>query len=80
MNDVVFQLQEGIIIMLIGMGVVFAFLTIMVGAMTIMGRVIQKLNMLYPEPVEESKPPVRSASADDDERIAVAIAAVMARS
>lgn len=78
MSDVVFQFEEGLIIMLIGMGVVFLFLGIMVASMGVMGRVLQKINLLYPEPVEE---PATAASApqEDDECVAVAIAAVMAR-
>lgn len=78
MNNVVFQFEEGLIIMLIGMGVVFLFLGVMVLSMEIMGRVLQKLNRLYPEPVEEPTSAV-CAPTEDTERIAVAIAAVMAR-
>lgn len=79
MNEVIFQIEEGVIVMLIGMGVVFIFLAILVYAMGIMSKFIQKFNLLYPEPVEEERKSAKSSAANENEAVAVAIAAVMAR-
>jgi len=72
-------LQEGLIAMCIGMGVVLSFLVILIFAMGIMSRVVGYLNKIFPEEVAAPAKAKKSASAKEDEQIAVAIAAVMAR-
>lgn len=74
-------LEEGLIAMCIGMGVVLSFLIILIFAMSIMSRVVGYLNKIFPEVVAApAKAKSKSASnAKEDEQIAVAIAAVMAR-
>ncbi len=72
-------LEQGLIAMFIGMGVVLAFLVILIGAMGVMSNVVGYLNKIFPEVVAvptKSKP---SSAAKQDEQIAIAIAAVMAR-
>ncbi len=68
-------LEDGVIITLIGMGMVFSFLTILVFAMNIMAVVIRYLNTKFPEVIPEMAAPKRSAN--DDSAVALAIAAVM---
>ena len=68
-------LEDGVIITLIGMGMVFAFLTILVFAMNIMAVVIRYLNTKFPEVVPEIASPKRAVN--DDSAVALAIAAVM---
>ena len=63
--------------MMVGMGIVFSFLVIMVCAMLIMSNVVAWLNKVCPLPVAEVKQ-VKKAAADDSE-IAVAIAVAMAQ-
>lgn len=67
-------LSDGIVIMLIGMGVVFSFLVILVFAMIIMSKVVIYLNKIFPELVEV---PVVKKVATDDEAVAVAVLAAV---
>ena len=68
------MIGEGFELMLVGMGVVFSFLILMVMLMRVSGAVLSRL----PEP-EEVKPPVtrpgRGSSAEAAAKLAVAIAA-----
>ncbi len=64
-------LEEGVIVMLAGMAVVFTFLVILVAAMFVMGVIVKKLNELFPVKVLETAPGI--------DEIAVAIAAVLNR-
>jgi len=71
-------LTEGFALMIIGMGTVLTFLCVLILAMYIMSAIVGYLNKIYPEKVaviEKSKP----AAVREDEAIAVAIAAVMAK-
>ena len=67
------MLNEGIALMLTGMGTVFSFLVILWFAVTYMGKIVMKLNELFPEQVETVKQVVKPASSDVE--IAIAIAA-----
>lgn len=72
------MLEEGLFIMLLGIGFVLAFLCILIFAMMIMAKVVGWLNKLFPEQVfVVEKTSKRSAS--DDEAIAVALAVIKAR-
>lgn len=66
-------LKEGAIIMVIGMGTVFVFLTIMIGAMNINEIVLKFIGKYFPEEVPEVKTTKKKAETSDDE-IALAIA------
>ena len=69
-------LEDGAIITVIGMGMVFAFLTILVFAMQLMAIVMRYLNKKFPAAVPEIAAPRRQGN--DDSAVALAIAAVMA--
>lgn len=73
------NLENGLVILGMGMGFVLCFLAILIFAMGILKRVVSYLNKLFPEAVEEVKTSVKKASANVDEAIAVAIAAIMAK-
>ncbi len=69
-------LTQGLAIMFIGMGTVFAFLCIMIVAMHAMSGVVAKLNKLFPEVVPQAAGVKKVVSSADDE-VAVAIAAAI---
>ena len=72
-------LENGLILLVMGMGFVLCFLTILIFSMGIMSKIVLWLNKLFPEAVEEVKTAAKKASANVDEAIAVAIAAIMAK-
>lgn len=74
------NIQDGVVIMLIGMGVVFLFLTIMVFVMDWTSKLILKLNEIFPEEIEEEKPSKKQKRTDDSEvALAIAIACAQRR-
>ena len=66
-------LKEGVIVMVIGMGTVFFFLTIMIGAMNINEKVLKFVGKYFPEEIPEVKTKKKKVESNDDE-IALAIA------
>lgn len=72
-------LEEGLIAMCIGMGVVFTFLIVLIIAMHIMSKVVIWLNGIFPEKIETPAKGKKSDSGKEEEQIAVAIAAIMAK-
>ena len=75
MNEI---LSEGLALMCIGMGTVLLFLCILIQSMNIMSVCVLKLNEWFPEAVPASAGP-KPAATSNDEAIAVAIAAAVAR-
>jgi len=64
---------QGGVTMIVGMGIVFSFLVILVFAMLIMTKCVLFINKICPEAVEEPKK-VKKAAASDDSETALAIA------
>ncbi len=79
MEQFILHLEEGSILLGIGMGVVFAFLCIMVVAMKGMSVVVKWLNQLFPEEVEVVEKKGTKKNVSEDEAIAVAIAVARAQ-
>ena len=73
------NLENGLALLLIGMGTVLAFLTLLIFCMRIMSKVVSWLNKIFPEAVDEVKSAAKKAASNIDEAIAVAIAAIMAK-
>ena len=73
------NLENGLALLLIGMGTVLAFLTLLIFAMMIMSKVVGWLNKIFPEAVEEVKSAAKKVASNVDEAIAVAIAAIIAK-
>ncbi len=71
----------GLTLMAIGMGTVLAFLCILIASMRIMSKIVLYLNEIFPEKIEVTNTNTNKkvASNSDDEAIAVALAAIMAR-
>ena len=72
-------LKDGIFVMIIGMGTVFIFLSIMIVAMNLNGKILKIVNKYFPEEIPVEKSNKKTAKKDDAE-IAVAIACAIARS
>ncbi len=70
-------LKDGVFVMVIGMGTVFIFLTIMIFAMNINSKILQIVNKYFPEEIPEEKKPRKNTS-KDEEAIALAIACAFA--
>lgn len=73
------NLMLGLTLMAIGMGTVLAFLCILIASMRIMSKIVLYLNEIFPEKVEVTTSAKKSASNSDEEAIAVALAAIMAK-
>ncbi len=68
-------LEQGFVILTIGMGVVFAFLLLLVFAMSVMSKIVGYLNTIWPE--EQEKVATKVVRRDpDEENIAIAIASL----
>lgn len=76
MNEI---LSEGLVMMCIGMGTVLLFLCTLIIAMTVMSVVVAQLNKLFPEviPAAAGAKPINTSN---DEAVAIAIAAAIAKS
>lgn len=72
-------LENGLILLVMGMGFVLCFLTILIFSMRIMSKIVLWLNKIFPEAVEEIKTTAKKVSSNVDEAIAVAIAAIIAQ-
>lgn len=80
MENFINNAQDGIVIMLIGMGVVFLFLVIMVFVMGWTSKLVLKLNEMFPEEIQEERPTKKQAGNNDSEiALAIAIACVQRR-
>lgn len=69
----------GFTLMGIGMGTVLLFLCVLIGSMRIMSTIVLYLSKIFPEKVETVQKAVKKVVSNDDEAIAVALAAIMAR-
>ncbi len=78
--DQAFLLKEGGILMVVGMLIVYGFLLVLVGAMSL-SKFFQRFSYLLPDdkPTVAKKPAVAAGAADDDVRIAIAIASAKMR-
>lgn len=71
--------ENGLILLVMGMGFVLTFLVILICSMGIMSKFVGYLNKIFPEAVEEVKTTVKKASSGVEDAIAVALAAIMAK-
>lgn len=69
----------GLTLMGIGMGFVLLFLCLLIMSMHIMSKIVLYLNKIFPEKVEVAQKAVKKVISGDEESIAVALAAIMAR-
>ncbi len=75
-----YLLKEGVLLMVVGMLIVYAFLMVMIGVMSL-SRFFERFSYLLPddEPASAKKPAAATGAADDGVRIAIAIASAKMR-
>ena len=71
------MLNDGLVIVLMGMSTVLAFLCILIFTMTYMHKILLFINKFFPEVVVEAAPAKKTVVSNDEE-IAIAIAATKA--
>lgn len=76
-ENITTAVSDGAVITIVGMLVVFAFLTIMVFAMSITKGIIEFLNKKFPPKAIETAPARKKTQTNEEEAIAVAIASVL---
>ena len=75
-------LMQGLVLLVAGMGIVYLFLALLVWVMNRSAAIIPRFNHILPdeEPKKKTRPAHARVAAHDDVQIAVALAAVAARS
>ena len=73
------NLENGLILLVMGMGFVLTFLVILICSMRIMSKIVGSLNKVFQEAIEEVKTTAKKASTEVEDAIAVALAAIMAK-
>ncbi len=73
------NIYQGLILLLAGMGIVFAFLIVLVIVTSLSSKQIAKLSYLLPDEQPKKAPAPKAAATDDDLAIALAIAVARAR-
>lgn len=68
------MIMDGLIITVVGMGTVFAFLVLLVYAMSITTKAVEYLNKIMPEEVATAVVPARNKATEDDVAVAIAVA------
>lgn len=68
------NMQDGLMLAILGMGVVMIFLTLMMWVMKLNDVVMLKLNEIFPEDVNEEPKKVQPVKTEDEIAIAVACA------
>ncbi len=72
------MMMQGVVLLLAGMGIVFAFLALLVCVMTVAAKIVPRFNHILPDE-EPKKKPRPAAPASDDAAIALAIAVARSR-
>jgi sodium pump decarboxylase gamma subunit len=78
------MILQGLIVLLVGLSMVFAFLLLLILVMSVAGKIIPRFNYVLPDEQPKSKrsqgaPAVTAQAREAEEIIAVAIAAAVAQ-
>lgn len=71
-------IKEGCVLLVAGMGFVFAFLAVLVVVTNFASKIVARFSYILPDDEPKKKAPVKKATSDDD-AIALAIAVARAR-
>lgn len=74
MELVLQNIQDGIMISIIGMGFVMCFLTLMMGFMRVTESIMLKLNEIFPEEKKEEIKKITNNNKDEELAVAIAVA------
>ena len=66
--------NDGLATMAVGMGTVFSFLIVLWAVVAFLGKVVAKLNEMFPEEIQAVKTAVKTATGDLEVAIAIAAA------
>ena len=77
MDNIMQAISDGLIVTVVGVLVVFIFLTIMIYAMNITSAAVIYLNKKFPPKVQEVPAAKKSTQTNEEEMIAAAIASVL---
>ncbi len=77
MENIMQAISDGVIITIVGMLIVFVFLTIMVIAMDITSGIVGYLNKKFPPKVVETTTTKKRPQTNEEEMVAVAIASIL---
>ncbi len=77
MENIIQAVSDGVIITVVGMLVVFGFLTIMIIAMNITSSVVTYLNKKFPPKVVETTTVKKRPQTNEEEMVAVAVASIL---
>ena len=77
MENIIQAVSDGVIITIVGMLIVFVFLTIMVIAMNITSGIVGYLNKKFPPKVVETTTTKKRPQTNEEEMVAVAIASIL---
>ena len=77
MENIIQAVSDGVIITIVGMLIVFVFLTIMVIAMDITSGIVGYLNKKFPPKVVETTTTKKRPQTNEEEMVAVAIASIL---
>lgn len=72
-------IKQGVVLLVAGMGIVYAFLAILVLVTTLSAKVIPRFSYLLPDEAPKKKLAPAARAADDDAAVALAIAVARAR-
>lgn len=74
------MIQQGLVLLVAGMGIVMLFLLLLVVVMNGLAKIVPHINHILPDPQPKAvKKPAVKAAGSDDEAVAVAIAAAISR-
>jgi len=72
-------LMQGLVLMIAGMGIVYAFLTVLVCVMMLSAKIIPRFNHILPDDKPRKKTAKAVPSVHDDTSIAIAVAVAAAQ-
>ena len=71
------MIGQGVVLMIAGMGIVYAFLTVLIIVTKLSMKGIARFDSILPQDAPKKKPAAAKAAGDDDANVALAIAVAL---